>query len=217
MAKDKQSFVLYCDVSHTVKLLDDETAGKLFKHILAYVNDENPADSNPIVQIAFEPIKQSLKRDLKKYETRVQRNKVNGAKGGRPKKTQKTQSVISKPKKADSDSDSDSVIDSDIKIIKHTGAESFLLWFNQMKEKHFGQKGKFRSLSKPSMNNLKQLKKDNYSASDFNIAIRNCAESKWVLDNHKFTPDHFLRLDNFTKYLNQGGSKKVDKKLNTFD
>jgi hypothetical protein len=39
MAKDKKSFVLYCDIIHTIEQLTDEQAGHLFKHVLYYVND----------------------------------------------------------------------------------------------------------------------------------------------------------------------------------
>ena len=58
-----------------------------------------------VIDIAFESIKQTLKRDLKKYNVFVDRQKINGAKGGRPKKpkeTQKTQAFFEKPKKPDS-------------------------------------------------------------------------------------------------------------------
>jgi hypothetical protein len=68
MAKDKRSFILYSDIYFTVAKLKDEQAGKLFKHILGYVNDENPVMDDVIIEIAFEPIKQALKRDLRKYE-----------------------------------------------------------------------------------------------------------------------------------------------------
>lgn len=68
MAKDKKSFLLYADLIHTVKHLDDDVAGKLFKHVLMYVNDKNPVSEHILVKVAFEPIKQSLKRDLEKYE-----------------------------------------------------------------------------------------------------------------------------------------------------
>jgi len=68
MAENKRAFVLYTDLIHTVKQLTNEKAGKLFKHILSYVNDENPVTEDLILKIAFEPIKQQLKRDLKKYE-----------------------------------------------------------------------------------------------------------------------------------------------------
>ena len=117
MAENKKSFLLYTDVHHTVKKLTDEQAGKLFKHILSYVNDENPEINDLIIEIAFEPIKQSLKRDLEKYQAIIERNKINGSKGGRPKssrsKPRKPSGLIgnpknpSEPKKADSDNDSD--------------------------------------------------------------------------------------------------------------
>jgi vacuolar-type H+-ATPase subunit I/STV1 len=68
MAKDKRSFLLYTDLIHTVNKLSDATAGALFKHILKYVNDEDPETDDLVIQIAFEPIKQSLKRDLKRWE-----------------------------------------------------------------------------------------------------------------------------------------------------
>lgn len=68
MADNKRSFLLYADVHFTVKQLTDEQAGKLFKIILSYVNDENPEVDDLLIKIAFEPIKQSLKRDLRKYE-----------------------------------------------------------------------------------------------------------------------------------------------------
>jgi len=68
MATDKKSFLLYADTIHTVRKLTDEQAGRLFKHVLAYVNDENPTTDDILIEVAFEPIKQSLKRDLKKYE-----------------------------------------------------------------------------------------------------------------------------------------------------
>ena len=110
MADNKKSFVLYTDIIHTVKKLPKEKAGELFLTILQYVNDENPIVEDLIVDLAFEPIKQQLKRDLVKYEERADRSRNNGQKGGRPKKTQqviekpeKTQQVISKPKKPDND------------------------------------------------------------------------------------------------------------------
>lgn len=80
MATDKKSFLLYCDLIHTVEQLTDEQAGDLFKHILRYVNDQQPQTDNVITRIAFEPIKQSLKRDLQKYEDIRKRNQDNARK-----------------------------------------------------------------------------------------------------------------------------------------
>ena len=126
MADNKSSFLLYCDIIHTVKKLSDEQAGILFKHILSYVNDEHPVTEDVIIELVFEPIKQSLKRDLQKYERICERNKVNGGKGGRPIKPKKPNGLIGnpknpdEPKKPDSDivSDSESDIDREIRIKK---------------------------------------------------------------------------------------------------
>lgn len=82
MAENKKGFVLYCDLIHTIKKLPDEKAGQLFKHILSYVNDENPQINDLIIDLAFEPIKQQLKRDLNKWEeTRLKRSE-SGKLGG---------------------------------------------------------------------------------------------------------------------------------------
>ena len=66
--KGKKSVLLHCDIIHTVEKLDDENAGLLFKHYLRYVNDQEPEAPNLLVEIAFEGIKQTLKRDLKNWE-----------------------------------------------------------------------------------------------------------------------------------------------------
>ena len=113
MAKNKKSFVLYCDLIHTIEKLSNEQAGELFKHILRYVNDKDPEPKDVLIDLVFEPIKQQLKRDLKTYENRAERSRENGLKGGRP-KTQKTQQVISKPKKPDNVNVNDNVNDSNI-------------------------------------------------------------------------------------------------------
>ena len=102
MAENKKSFILYCDQQGIFNQLPDEIAGRLIKHIFAYVNDESPTTDELIINIAFEPIKQQLKRDLQKYQQLGDKQRDNGAKGGRPKKanqTQETQAFISKPKK----------------------------------------------------------------------------------------------------------------------
>ena len=67
MAENKKSFVLYTDSQGLINQLPDDIAGRLFKHIYAYVNDENPITDELLLNIAFEPIKMQLKRDLIKW------------------------------------------------------------------------------------------------------------------------------------------------------
>ena len=114
MAKDKNSFLLYCDIIHTVEKLDDVQAGKLFKHLLKYVNDQDPTPENALIEIAFEPIKQSLKRDLIKYEGIRERNRENANKRWNATASDRIPKVPNNTKNADSDSVSDSVISKDI-------------------------------------------------------------------------------------------------------
>lgn len=80
MAKEKKSFLLYVDLIHTIEKLNDEQTGRLFKHILRYVNDQDPEAQDQFTEVVFEPIKQSLKRDLVKYEGIRERNKENANK-----------------------------------------------------------------------------------------------------------------------------------------
>ena len=82
MAENKNSFVLYTDYINTFEELSDEEAGKLMKHILRYVNDKKPVAEDRIIKIAFEPIKQQLKRDLIKYEGIKQKRSIIGKAGG---------------------------------------------------------------------------------------------------------------------------------------
>ena len=86
MAENKKSFLLYVDLKATIDQLPDEKAGQLLKLILDYVNDLNPQTNDLLLKIAFEPIRQQLKRDLVKWTDFRQKQAENGLKGGRPKK-----------------------------------------------------------------------------------------------------------------------------------
>ena len=85
MAANKKSALIYVEWISIFEKLSDEEAGKLIKHFFRYVNDENPEAPDRLTELLFEPIKQQLKRDLKKYEAICERNRGNGSKGGRPK------------------------------------------------------------------------------------------------------------------------------------
>lgn len=80
MAENKKSVLLYCDIIHTVDKLTDEEAGRLFKHYLMYINDMNPS-ADRLTDLLFGPIKENLKRDLKKWEQKSERNKVIATEG----------------------------------------------------------------------------------------------------------------------------------------
>jgi hypothetical protein len=125
MAENKRSFLLYVDIIHTVEKLTNEQSGVLFKHILRYVNDKDPVIDNLLVEIAFEPIKQQLKRDLRKYESIVKNRKIAGlASAEKRKQKQQVSTRVNKCQQTstnstdiDNDNDNDivTVIDTDKK------------------------------------------------------------------------------------------------------
>jgi hypothetical protein len=112
----KKSFVLHKDSLFILDELSDEQAGKLFKAIKAFHEGKNyPLEF--ALHLAFLSFKNQFERDAEKYVQICERNKNNGVNGGRPKKaneTQKTQSVILKPKKPDNDSDNESESKNDL-------------------------------------------------------------------------------------------------------
>ena len=90
---NKKSFVLYSDLINIVEKIitkdrDNGTneAGELFYGILEYVNGVAPEFKNFATEMAFEPIRMQLERNQEKYEAICERNRINGMKGGRPRK-----------------------------------------------------------------------------------------------------------------------------------
>ena len=83
---NKKSFYLFNDTEKVFEMLTDEEAGKLIKHLFSYVNGKESELNDRLLEVAFEPIRLQLERDMKKYESVCERNRENGLKGGRPKK-----------------------------------------------------------------------------------------------------------------------------------
>ncbi len=82
---DKKSFLLFNDLKEPIKSLSDEDAGKLFKTILEYQNGGIIQEPEGMAGVAFTFIKQQIDRSSEHYDLICERNRINGAKGGRPK------------------------------------------------------------------------------------------------------------------------------------
>ena len=114
MATDKKGFILYADQKALFDQLPNEKAGELIKFIFSYVNDENPISEDLIINLAFTPIQQQLKRDLVKYEeTKQSRSKA--GKAGANKRwqniTEDSKGIPAITKIADNVNDTDNVKD----------------------------------------------------------------------------------------------------------
>jgi len=83
MAENKKTFIFYSDWINMVREMPDKEAGMLLKHILMYVNDENPKTDNILVKMAFAHMMPILKSDLKKWEGIRESRREAGAKGGK--------------------------------------------------------------------------------------------------------------------------------------
>lgn len=81
--------------------------------------------------------------------------------------------------------------------------DAFIKWFNDSKLKYKGKQGKAKVLTPTDESNLKKLFSA-YNFSDFEIAIKNLYKSKWAEDHQMQTISHFVRIENFNKYLEQG-------------
>lgn len=125
MAKDKKGFILYSDQKELFEQLPDDKAGQLIKFIMSYVNDENPQTDDLIINLAFTPIKQQLKRDLEKFE----QTKANRSEAGKAGANKRWQNIANDSKRISSIAkiavnDNVNVKDNDINIRKVNFAES---------------------------------------------------------------------------------------------
>jgi len=123
MNTDKKSFILHLDMLSVIDGMTDEQAGRLFKAMRSY-HMGSEVDLDAVTSMAFSFFKMQFDRDNEKYHNRVESNRSNGAKGGRPKKnkdlktenpkntvgyskTQENPKNPSEPKKPDNDNVND--------------------------------------------------------------------------------------------------------------
>jgi hypothetical protein len=80
--------------------------------------------------------------------------------------------------------------------------QKFCSWFNNQLFIHTGNVGKFKTMTKTDISNLKRLKQG-YTIDEWEHAFKMMIQSEWVQESKMATVAHFLRNDNFTKYVNQ--------------
>jgi hypothetical protein len=195
MAKDKKSFILYSDAIHTVEKLSDMDAGQLLKHLLRYVNDQNPTTENPLVEIAFEPIKQQLKRDLVKFED----VKVKRSEAGKAGATKRWQEIANANKGIQTIANiavNDNVNDNDIYNIDYQALLDFV-------NTTFGRK--IKTINDKAKRNYRKLLKDGYKKEDIINAMKNCKENQYHKENNYqyCTPEFFSRAETIDKYADR--------------
>lgn len=117
----KETFILYTEYGKHLSLLNMEQRGILFTAIINFQIGEELPEMDGMTQIAFSFIKSDLERTEENYQKKVETNRENGKRGGRPKKeaeTQKPNGFKEKPKKPngyfENPNDNDNESDNDI-------------------------------------------------------------------------------------------------------
>jgi len=89
---------LYFGYRKHLALLNDEDRGRLLMALFDYAESGRTPDFDGAVAMAFSFIQDQMDRDASKYAAVCERNRENGAKGGRPPKAKKTKENPHKPK-----------------------------------------------------------------------------------------------------------------------
>ena len=189
MADSKKGFVLYADQRSIVDMLPNEKAGELLKHIFAYVNDENPISSDPLVNLAFEPIKLQLKRDLKRWEdTRSQRSKAGQISA--EKRKQQNQQMLTHVESVEQTSTKSTVIDNvnvKVNVIDNIYTPSSFDFKKSLLSLGFDSKlvsewikvRKAKKLTNTETALDKFIKQVELTGLDKNLVLEKCVEKSW--------------------------------------
>jgi hypothetical protein len=220
MAKDKKGFILYADLIKVVSKLPDETAGKLFKIILSYVNDLEVSIDDLLLEIAFEPIKNQLKRDLVKFEQVKSKRSDAGKRSAElralkkeeqnptnPTSVKSVQQSSTNPTVTVNDTVNDTVTVNDTEI--HTTyvkeptheltQEKFLERWKDARLVFDKQPTHISKLTPWELIDFNELKKT-YTLKDFEKAIQGLFKQK-TLPTVRLRPTHFLKINYFEQYL----------------
>ena len=222
MAEDNDGFILYADQKELFEQLPNEKAGELIKHIFKYVNDENPISEDLLINLAFTPIKQQLKRDLKKYESKKENLSNSGIEGNlkrwnidlynkykdgeislndaveiaKGRKVSPPDILPSPPIANIAVNDTVNVKDTVINNKNNIDFALLISFFNKTTGKSS------RVVNDKTKKQFKQRLKEGYTKEDIQKAIVNCYNDKWHKDNnHKYlTLELISRPDKLEKY-----------------
>lgn len=122
----KETFILYTEYSKHLALLSMEQRGVLFTAIISYQAGEELPEMDSVTQMAFSFIRSDLDRSEESYQKKLETNRENGKRGGRPKKeteTQKPNGFEEKPKKPNGyfENPNELELDSDNDILSTVG------------------------------------------------------------------------------------------------
>lgn len=208
----KKSFILHLDSLDVFDDLNNQEAGELIKTIIKYqrlkhdgITFDLSEIDNTLIRVTFKPFKAQFDRDYEKYLSIVERNKLNGKSGGRPKKTETQNNPVGKsgffknPKKPDNDNDN-------IKDNDNKKENNIILTDNSTdnKQNNIIEKKEIKNISKynsTSNNDIfliskKEEEKEKDWRKDFNVYLSELHEevdkilcdAEWMEKQKEFNP-----------------------------
>jgi hypothetical protein len=194
----------YFDVLNEIPKNEDK-----LEFLLSIINkqflDEDPSKLNFIVKLSYESQRHAIEKSVKGYKDKMKTDLLGNpltASDLDPKQGGAVGCTVD-PKQQEEEEEKGQEEEKPIVPTFTQRKEKFILWFNESKRIYTGKLGKAQVLSTTDENNLKKLLKS-YTVEDFNIAVSNLYKSKWADENNMLTISHFVRIENFNKYLEQG-------------
>lgn len=86
MKEEKMGLILFPDMYEMVSVLDMEERGLLLTAIFCYGLGAEPPRMNKHTAITFGFIRKTMERHRANYRAVCEQNRINGSKGGRPRK-----------------------------------------------------------------------------------------------------------------------------------
>ena len=179
----RKTFVFYTEWKELIQNYPAELKLELYEAIVDYAMGNN-VELSPIAQYIFPFIRVKIDADINKYEVVAERNRVNGAKGGR--KSKKTQTnpknpngltkTQTNPKNLDNDNDNDNELISPIVDINEKEKKENNNIIFQKKEKTFDSVFDFYKAELLSNNH---------------VMWREIVERKFGVKNHALALDEF--------------------------
>lgn len=127
MAEGKKTFIFYSDWINIVREMPNEDAGCLLKHILSYVNDEEPTTDNLLVRMAFGHIKPLLKKDLDNWEKKLNRYSEMGKKSAKVRKLTQVEPTLTYVKPTSTVNDNVNVNDTNTIVLDIQKIDNYIL------------------------------------------------------------------------------------------
>lgn len=223
----KDNFLLKKSQQEVFNELSDEEAGKLIKGIFRYVNTGD-SRLDGYLKIIFIPIKTEIDKNEERYEEVCKKNRENGRLGGRPKKEEKENQMVTEKSKENRVVFEESK-ENPKKPIDHNHthiSSSSITNQNQLSNNKLDiiknivsylndkTKSKFKYTTKSTQSKINARLNEGYNLNDF-IAVIDKKYDEWIgTEFERYLCPDTLFGTKFEKYVNQNISKANKKNEN---